>query len=207
MLLLPICITKVTLAFFNQYRFFDRISWKWLIIKILVYYFSVLLTPICITKVTLVFFFNPYRHEDHFLISGLTRAPAGLSTTEWQDRVKKDVGGVISILLDRECPVQVVFNQTGQRANTSYMVKMRNLQDAKDIKAKFGSFFAGGRDDRPEALKGVSISNWTTPATKVRLAILKVLAARYRNANKGSRVKVRYCSFTSSLVHLLTFFY
>ena len=131
-----------------------------------------------------------FRHEDHFLISGLTKAPPGLSTQEWQLKVKQDVSGVISILLERDCPIVVVHNQTGQRKATTYLVKMKNVQDAKDVRSTFGAFFSGGRDGRPAALKGISVSNWTTPATKVRIAVLKVLASRYRASNVGSRVQV-----------------
>ena len=97
---------------------------------------------------------------------------------------------MISILLARDCPIEVVHNQTGQKKVTSYLVKMKSLQDSKDIRSAFGSFFKGGKDGRPEALKAISVSNWTTPGTKVRLAVLKVLAARYRSSNPGCRVQV-----------------
>ena len=130
------------------------------------------------------------RHEDHFAISGIARAPPGITTQEWQIKAQQDVQGVISILLNRECPILVVHNQTGQKRVTTYMVKMKNSQDSKDIRAAFGSFFKGGKDGRPAALKAISISNWTTPATKVRIQILKILASRYRASNPGSRVQV-----------------
>ena len=133
-----------------------------------------------------------YRHEDQFLISGLAKAPSGLTTQEWQIKAKQDVGGVVSILLDRDCPILVVHNQTGQKRTTTYLVKMKSCQDAKDVRSAFGAFFAGGKDGRPAALKDVSVSNWTTPATKVRIAILKVLATRYRAANPGSKVQVGF---------------
>ena len=138
----------------------------------------------------LIFSFLNSRHEDHFIISGLTKAPAGLSTQEWQVQVKQDVQGVVSILLNRECPILVVHNQTGQRRVTTYLVKMKSVQDSRDVRSAFGAFFAGGKDGRPAALKNISISNWTTPATKVRVAVLKVLASRYRASNPGSRVQV-----------------
>ena len=131
-----------------------------------------------------------FRYDDSFLVSGLAKAPSGLTTVEWQNRVKQDVGGVVSLLLNRDCPIKVVHNQTGTRRSTTYLVKMSNIQDARDIRGKFGSFFAGGQDNRPPSLKSVSISNWSTAGTKVRIAILKVLAARYRASNPGSRVQV-----------------
>ena len=142
------------------------------------------------------------RHEDQFLISGLTRPPPGLTSVEWQNRVKLDVGGVVTILLGRECPIEVVHNQTGPKKVTSYLVKMRSAQDAKDVRSTFGSFFKGGQDGRPAALRSVSVSNWTTPGTKVRLAVLKVLAARYRASNPGSRVQVCGCSLLNDFLHV-----
>ena len=147
-----------------------------------------------------VFYFF-FRHEDSFLISGLARAPSGISTHEWQEKVRQDVGGVISILMNKDCPIQVVHNQTGTRKTTTYLVKMRAVQDAKDIRSTFGRFFSGGKDSRPAALQSISISNWTTPGTKVRIAVLKVLAARYRASNPGSRVQVQF----QSLLNVIAF--
>ena len=122
----------------------------------------------------------------------MTKAPPGISTKEWQEKAKQDVSGVISILLNRECPIDVVHNQTGQKRVTTYLVKMVNPHDAKAVRSAFGRFFAGGKDGRPAALRDISVSNWTTPATKVRIAILKVLASRYRSSNPGARVQVNY---------------
>ena len=80
---------------------------------------------------------------------------------------------------------------------------MKSIQDAKDVRAKFGQYFAGGKDTRPAALQRISISNWTTPGTKVRIAVLKVLAARYRTSNPGSRVQV-YCFFDAKFLTSLS---
>ena len=129
-------------------------------------------------------------NEDLFIISGLPRAPSGLSTKEWQDRVKLDVTNVIQILLGRESVIKVVHNQTGTKRATVYQVQMEDSRDACAIRRKFGSFFSGGKDSRPPSLKDISIGNWVTPATKVRIAILKVLASRYRASNPGSRTQV-----------------
>ena len=118
-----------------------------------------------------------------------------MSTQEWQTKAKQDVGSVVSILLGRECSVKVVHNQTGTRKSTTYLARMQNPQDARDVRSKFGSLFAGGKDNRPPSLFSISISNWTTPATKVRIAVLKVLAARYRASNPGSRVQVKKQGF------------
>ena len=108
---------------------------------------------------------------------------------EQQVKVKQDVGGVISLLLNRDAPSYVVHKQTGQRRVTSYLVKMVEVKDACDINAKCESFFAGSKDSRPAALSGILISNWTTPGTKVCIAIMKVQAERYGASNPGSQVQ------------------
>ena len=130
------------------------------------------------------------RNEDQFLITGLPRIRTGLTTKEWQTQVQQDVRGVVSLLLNREPSIKVVHNQTGTKKATSYLVKMEDSRDASAIRSAFGSFFKGGKDARPAALNGISITNWVTPATKVRIAILKVLATRYRSSNPGSKVQV-----------------
>ena len=135
-------------------------------------------------------FLENQRHEDSFIVSGLKKISSGLSTKEWQEQAQQDVRLMIGMLLDREMPIVVVHNQTGVRKFTTYLVQMVNTKDACDIRAKFGAFFAGGKDRRPSALKDVSIGNWVTPATKVRIAILKVQAERYLSANPGGKVQV-----------------
>ena len=131
----------------------------------------------------------------------MTKAPSGISTKEWQEKAKQDVAGVISIILNRDCPIDVVHNQTGQKRTTTYLVRMQNLHDAKAVRSAFGKYFAGGKDGRPAALKDISVSNWTTPATKVRIAILKVLASRYRAANPEAKVQVFIYILTSAVLY------
>ena len=137
------------------------------------------------------------RNESWFVIKGLSRLPEGLSTKEWQDLAVRDVEGVLSILLEGEKEkrkIVVVLNKTGRGkdAKTRYHVQMAKLEDSKFIRNKFGSFFlgGGGADKRPPSLKPVSIDNLVTPATSVRISIMKVLGARYLASNPGSRVKV-----------------
>ena len=107
------------------------------------------------------------RNEDHFVISGLTKVRSGLSSKEWQVQAQRDVMTVIASILNREPAIRVVHNQTGTRRVTTYLVQMVEPADACSVRSKFGSFFAGGRDSRPSALKEISIGNFVTPATKV----------------------------------------
>ena len=80
------------------------------------------------------YIFFAFRHEDQFLISGLSRPPTGLTTKEWQEGVKADVCAVVLIILGRECKIDVVHNQTGTKKVTTYLVKMTCLQDARDVR-------------------------------------------------------------------------
>ena len=107
------------------------------------------------------------RNEDKFIVSGLPRLQSGLTTKEWQLRVKRDVSGLIKKLLNREPPVQVVHNQTGSKPITTYLVQMEDSRDAGAVRQKFGAYFAGGKDARPSDLREVSIGNVITPASKV----------------------------------------
>ena len=133
------------------------------------------------------------RYEDQFIISGLTKVRAGLTTKEWQTQAKQDVAIAVTLLLNRDITseaIKVVHNQTGTRKSTTNLVQMFDLSLACEIRAKFGACFAGGKDARPIGLRTVSVGNWVTPATKVRIAILKVMAENYRSKNPGSRVQV-----------------
>ena len=84
------------------------------------------------------------------------------------------------------------MNKTSRQkdAETCYHIQMKSLEHSLEIRNKFGSFFIGGGDKRPDSLKHVSIQNLVTPATSVRIAILKVLGQRYASSNPGSRVQV-----------------
>ena len=140
-------------------------------------------------------FLQNTRDEDWFVVRGLARQPEGLDPKDWQVRALRDVQGVLAELLgtERQIKLVVVVNKTSQRkdAETRYHVQCSKLEDSSEIRNKFGSFFIGGGGERrPDSLKHVSISNLMTPATSVRIAILKVLGKRYLSSNPGAIVKV-----------------
>ena len=58
------------------------------------------------------------------------------------------------------------------------------------IRKKFGSFFLGAKDGRPDDLKHINIKNRVTAETKTRVEILKLLARRYRDSNPDGRAQV-----------------
>ena len=134
------------------------------------------------------------RSEDSFLIEGLPLIPDDITGKEWQARAVSDVQAVLKDLMGSEKPILFVQNLTKRHkdAPVTYTVKMIELADAKAIRRKYGSFYLGGQDSRPPALKekDISIKNKVTPDTNTRISVLKLLAKHYRDSNPGSRVKV-----------------
>ena len=132
------------------------------------------------------------RNESFFMVQGLKRLPK-LEPREWQERAKRDVLGVISIVLGRDCPVKYIKNSTGKGkdAKTLYKVAMSSPVLSAEIRDTFGSYFLKGSGKvRPESLKGISIRNCVTTATLARIAILQLYGKRYEESNPGSSYKV-----------------
>ena len=130
------------------------------------------------------------RNEVFFMITGLSPIK-GLSGKEWMSRAMSDVQGVIQILVGHEMPILVVHNASGRReTEVRYSVKMANVSDSQEIRHKFGLFFRGGQDRRPDSLRSVSISNKVTPGTQIRIMLMKLMAKRYMASNKGSKARV-----------------
>ena len=131
-------------------------------------------------------------YEDSFVITGLAKIPDDLIGKAWQERALRDVQEVLKILMGRECPIVFVKNSTSRTRNAeiSYNVQMPSVQESSLIRKKFGSFFLGNQDRRPENLLHVNIKNLVTPETRTRVSVLKLLAKRYRDSNQGSHVKV-----------------
>jgi hypothetical protein len=64
------------------------------------------------------------------------------------------------------------------------------VEDARSLRARFSSFFKQGQDSRPAEYKSISIRNVVTKETRVRIAILKLYAKKYKDSNEGSKVQV-----------------
>ena len=131
------------------------------------------------------------RFENHFVIQGLSKIP-DMSPKEWQIRARQDVKIALGLFLDREMPIDYVQNVTGmgKKAKVTYQVRMKKIDDSKELRGTFSGFFTGGTDTRPPALKSVSIRNRVSKATPVRIALLRLLGERYIASNKGSEFKV-----------------
>ena len=132
------------------------------------------------------------RFEDTFVIEGLSKISDDLVGKAWQVQAVQDVQGIILILMGSEKPILFVQNSTTRQkdAEITYSVRMVNVIDSCAIRKKFGLFWLGGQDRRPDALKHVSINNRVTPETKIRISLLKLIAKRYRDTNRGSKVQV-----------------
>ena len=131
------------------------------------------------------------RFEDSFVIIGLPFIP-DLVGKAWQEKAVQDVQGVLSLLMGREYKIVFVKNATSRAkdAEITYNVKLADVNDSRQIRDKFGSFYLGGKDARPDALKPYNIKNLVTPETRARVSVLKLLAKRYRDSNPGSKVQV-----------------
>ena len=132
------------------------------------------------------------RMENCFMIYGLTAISSEIIGKEWQTKAVQDVQAALVSLMGKEYEIIVVQNATKRHkdAEVAYCVKMVNVADSKAIRRKFGSFFFGGVDKRPPELKKINIKNWVTPNTRIRVDVLKLIAQRYRDSNRGSRVTV-----------------
>ena len=131
-------------------------------------------------------------HLDTFMLAGVPLLPQDLVGKPWQDQAQHDVQDFIKKLMGKELPIVFVSNATQRYkdAEVTYAVRMKNISDSKAIRDKFGSFFLGGKVQKPEAMKPYSVRNRVTPATTVRRVLLQVLARRYKASNPGSKVQV-----------------
>ena len=132
------------------------------------------------------------RFESWFVISGLAKIESKMDRKEWQTKAKSDVNSALSVLMGREYPIIVVQNITSMAKDAfcRYQVLLTSVSDSKEIRDKFGAFFLGGGDRRPEALKKISIQNRITTGTQLRIAILQLLGKRYLSSNPGGKVYV-----------------
>ena len=94
--------------------------------------------------------------------------------------------------MGREMPILFVKNATTRQkdAEITYSVQMSDVSSSAAIRKKFGSFFLGSKDGRPPSLKAINIKNRTTPETKTRIDLLKLMAQRYRASNPDGRAQV-----------------
>jgi hypothetical protein len=123
--------------------------------------------------------------EDFFIISGKLKSPAsGLSGPEWQRQAIEIVQVYMRVLLGSDAPILFIQNISGRGSEpiVRFQVKTEVPSASREIRNKFGKFFARGEDKRPDIFKKdeISIRNRVTHETHVRIAILQVIARRYQ---------------------------
>ena len=126
------------------------------------------------------------------MVAGLPKISGDLVGKAWQDEAVKDVSEFIVLLMGRALPIVFVKNSTARRqdAEVTYSVQMASVENSRAIRRKFGSYFLTGVDKRPTPLKPFSVKNFVTPATRIRISVMKLIGKRYRESNPGSKVKV-----------------
>ena len=132
--------------------------------------------------------------ESHLTISGpgLKKSPAGLSPRDWQVQAKQEVGAILKSLMGKEVPIIFVQNGTSRRkdAPPRYHVHLTSVAESKAIRDHFATFFPGGKNELPEAFKGISIRNHVTQETRIRIAVMQLIAQRYRDSNPAGKAAV-----------------
>lgn len=135
--------------------------------------------------------------EDWFTVQGLKRLQVD-GEREWQLAARRQVNDLIKMVLkanraDLEYSILYVGNplryrKTGQ---TVYNVQMSSVYESRRIREMYSGFFRHGRPlQLPSALKGVSLRNKVTLATRVRKSILQQLGANYKASNPGATINV-----------------
>ena len=129
-------------------------------------------------------------NETFFMVQGLP-VLTKLDSKEWQVRAQADVNRIITDM-GLDIKVDYVQNMTGRGKDARVLYKCRapNVEASRTVRNKFSSYFRGGQDSRPSSLASISIRNCLTSATLGRIAIMQLLAKRYRESNPGSRTQV-----------------
>lgn len=136
--------------------------------------------------------------EDWLTISGLPRLTS--TGRNWQGDARKQVRAALlqvvkAFQLQLRFEVLYVFNPIKKRLTgpTLYQVRLSSVEASKAIRDAFSGFFRRNSPvPKPPGLRDVtSIRNRVTMATRVRVEIMRQLAANYHKNNPGSSYDVR----------------
>ena len=136
--------------------------------------------------------------EDWFTVMGLPRL-GKMTPREWQAAARRQVSDLIKVVLNAnkirlEYTVLYVGNPVRRRTTgmTVYNVRVNSVAVATRIRDLYSGFF---RKDHPVSLpphlRGVSLRNKVTLATRIRLRILRELGNIYVASNPGASFNVR----------------
>ena len=130
--------------------------------------------------------------EDWLTVQGLPRL-TGVSDSEWQVAAKRQVRDLIKTVqqvnrVNFSFEIVYIFNpKKGRPAGpTLYNVRLGSFETARRVRDLWSGFFRRNNPLKlPVGLKGVSIRNKVTLATRVRIAIMRQLGANYQQNNPG----------------------
>ena len=136
--------------------------------------------------------------EDWFTVMGLPRLGQMLPR-EWQKAARRQVNELIKIILNSnrvrvDYSILYVGNPLRHRktGGTVYNVRLNSVAASSRIRELFSGFFRGENPvSLPDSLRGISVRNKVTLATRIRLRILRELGNLYVEANPGSSFKAR----------------
>jgi hypothetical protein len=87
-------------------------------------------------------------------------------------------------LIDPSLPRSIKFVKQYKSKRVVYDIEMHTIYDSQAIRDAYGLFYRKKSGRRlPDSLKGISLSNVTTFATRVRVRLLKELCHRHQAAN------------------------
>ena len=135
---------------------------------------------------------------DWLTVMGLPRL-SNDGRREWQDAARKQVADLLRLVLkahrvNLDYSILAVTNPLrGRTAGLNVLnVKMDSVESSKRIRELYSGFFRHHRPVQlPSSLKGVSVRNKVTHATRIRKAILEQLADNHKASNPGVIVRVR----------------
>ena len=136
--------------------------------------------------------------QDWLTVMGLPRL-SNEGKREWQEAARKQVTELIRLVLkshrvNLNFSILVVTNPLrGRTTGLNVLnVKMDSVESSSRIRDLYSGFFRHNRPVQlPPSLKGVSVRNKVTHATRIRKTILERLGDNYKASNPGATVRVR----------------
>ena len=136
--------------------------------------------------------------EDSFTVMGLPRL-GKMTSGDWQKAARKQVSDLIKTTLSchrvkLDCTVLYVSNPVRRRTTgmTVYNVRVSSVFASQRIRELYSGFFRKEDPAKlPSHLRGVSVRNKVTLATRIRLRIMRELGNLYVASNSGASFKVK----------------
>lgn len=121
-----------------------------------------------IPKVFNCVFFKSFRNENRFVVFNLP----GLGTINRTEYATKAMNKIVGVLTSMEVEARPVFVRYITSRSPIYEVQMPSVGNSVAVRQRFIQLVKA--KTLPTALAGVSFANCMTPATRVRISILRV---------------------------------